>query len=205
MTVASSRDEPELVHALHLSSGQIIAIRPARPKDVRMIQAYIHDLSPSSRHNRFLGALNELSGAALHRMTHMDHESQQVLLAETVAEGASTMIGETCYAVAPDGLGCEFAVSVAGAWRRRALGTLLFETVARRARDLGCRYLVGDILRSNQAMIALARKTGFGVTAPIADARLLRIVKDLSVRDSARSWNERSWSELASRSWLNAA
>jgi hypothetical protein len=56
------------------------------------------------------------------------------------------------------------------------------------------------LLRSNQAMIARARKAGFGVTAPLAVAGLLRMVKDLAVRDGARSWNE-----LASRSWLNAA
>jgi len=49
-------------------------------------------------------------------------------------------------------------------------------------------------------MIALARKAGFAVTEPVADARLIKITKDLSLLDAARPWNER-----ASPSWLIAA
>jgi hypothetical protein len=49
-------------------------------------------------------------------------------------------------------------------------------------------------------MIALARKTGFAVTSPIADARLVKITKDLSLLDVAQPWNE-----PASQSWLIAA
>jgi RimJ/RimL family protein N-acetyltransferase len=84
--------------------------------------------------------------------------------------------------VAPDGFNCEFAVSVAEGWRRKALGTLLVGIIASRAKALGLRYLVGDVFRSNQAMIALARKSGFAVTEPIGDARLAKITKDLLFR-----------------------
>jgi GNAT superfamily N-acetyltransferase len=73
----------------------------------------------------------------------------------------------------------EFAVSVAEAWRRKTLATLLVGVIASRAKALGLRYLVGDVFHSNQAMIALARKSGFAVTEPIADARLVKITKDL--------------------------
>jgi len=165
-----------------------------------MIQAYVQGLSPVARHNRFLGAVNELSASELNRMTHMDHGGHPALIAETVVEGARTMIGEARYAAAPDGRTCEFAVSVADTWRRRTLGMLLIGYVECRAKALGLRYLVGDILRSNQAMTALARKSGFAVTEPIADARLVRITKDLFLRDAAQPWNER-----ASRCWLLAA
>jgi RimJ/RimL family protein N-acetyltransferase len=179
MTICALPDERHHVHAVHLPCGETVTVRPAHPQDTDSIQAYIRILSPASRRNRFLGALNEVSANELYRMTHTDRGSHPVLIVENVIDGASTMIGEVRYAVAPDGFSCEFAVSVAEAWRRKTLGMLLVGIIASRAKALGLRYLVGDVFRSNQAMIALARKSGFAVTEPIADARLVNITKDL--------------------------
>jgi acetyltransferase len=201
MMVGVSPDDPDLVHAVHLPVGEKVTVRPARPQDFDMIQAYVRNLSPASRRNRFLGPLNEVSVNELYGMTHKDHGSHPALIAENVVDGACAMIGEARYAVASDGFTCEFAVSVAEAWRRKTLATLLIGMIAYRAKALGLRYLVGDVLRSNQqAMIALARKTGFAVTTPIADAALVKITKDLSLRDAARPWKEH-----ASQPWLIAA
>ena len=179
MTICALLDERHPVHVVHLPCGETVKVRPARPQDTDSIQAYIRILSPASRRNRFLGAVNVVSANELYRITHTDRGSYPVLIAESVIEGACKMIGEVRYAVAPDWFNCEFAVSVAEAWRRKALGTLLVGIIASRAKALGLRYLVGDVFHSNQAMIALARKSGFAVTEPIADARLVKITKDL--------------------------
>jgi GNAT superfamily N-acetyltransferase len=178
MYTGSCCDESELAHALYLPGGECVMVRPAGPQDAEAIQAYIRHLSPASRHNRFLGSLSELLPAELHRMTHADGWSQGTLIAELAAEGGWTMVGEARYAVAAD-LGCEIAVSVADAWRRRGLGTRLLANLARRAKNLRVHYLFGDVSRSNEAMQALVRKAGFGMSAPIADARLVRITKEL--------------------------
>ena len=173
------RDKPYPAQAAHLLCGEKVTVRPAHPQDTGMIQAYIRNLSPASRRNRFLGSLNEVSANELYVMTRTDRGSHPVLIAENVIEGVCTMIGEVRYAAAPDGFNCEFAVSVAEACRRKTLATLLVGVIASRAKALGLRYLVGDVFHSNQAMIALARKSGFAVTEPIADARLVKITKDL--------------------------
>jgi len=55
----------------------------------------------------------------------------------------------------------------------------LLANLARRAKNLCVHYLFGDVSRSNEAMQALARKAGFGMLASIADARLVRITKEL--------------------------
>jgi GNAT superfamily N-acetyltransferase len=177
-----------------------VIVRPARPQDTDMVQAYVRGLPAVARHNRFLGAVNELPASELNRMTHMHHGSHPALIAETVVEGVRTMIGEARYAGSPDGRTCEFAVSVADAWRRKRLGMLLIGVVECRAKALGLRYLAGDVLRSNLAMTALARKSDFAMTEPIADARLVRITKDLFLRDAAQPCNEH-----ASQCWLLAA
>jgi hypothetical protein len=66
----------------------------------------------------------------------------------------------------------------------------LLADVECRARNLGARYLVGDVLRSNEAMQAFARKAGFTMTGVPGDARLVRIVKDLAVSPAARACEE---------------
>jgi RimJ/RimL family protein N-acetyltransferase len=183
-------DAPELGQAVHLLCGEKVTVRPACPHDTGMIQSYIRGLSSASRRNRFLGSLNEVSENELYRMTHADRYTHPALIAENIVDGDRTMIGEARYAVTPDGFRCEFAVSVDETWRRKTLGTLLIGIVVSRVRALGLRYLVGDVFRSNEAMIALARKTRFAVTEPVADARLVKITKDLSLLDPAQPWNE---------------
>src|SRR5262249_26542663 len=170
-----SRKAPALKHALHLQTAEHVAIRAAGPHDSDMIQCYVRNLARDSRRNRFLGALNELSAAELHRMTHGDHDNYPALIAGTVVAGIRVMVGEARYALASDGFNCEFALSVAEGWRLKRLGTLLVEIVASQANALGVHYLVGDVLASNDAMIALARKTGFSVVEPMANPGLFRI------------------------------
>jgi acetyltransferase len=139
VTLAPLPPEPSRVQAVQLPGAEKVTVRPARPQDTGIIQAYIRSLSPASRRNRFLGALNEMAASELYGMTHEGHGRHPALIAETVEGGACTMIGEARYAVTPDGFSCEFAVSVAEAWRGKRLGTLLVGVVASRARALGRR------------------------------------------------------------------
>ena len=196
MIIGRSRNEFDVGRVL--PEGEV-TIRQACPQDVGMIQTYIRCLSSVSRHNRFLGALSEIPAVELHRMTQKGPGSYPALIAQHVIGGNRMMIGEARYAVAPDGLTCEFAVSVADAWQRKALGSLLIGDVSSRAKALGVHYLVGDVLRSNDAMIALARKLGFSVTESMGYPGLVKIKKDLSRLDAAPV------SDVAARSWLSAA
>jgi GNAT superfamily N-acetyltransferase len=169
-------DEPHLIHGLSLPGGEGVTVRPVCPRDANVLQAYVRALSPESRYYRFFGPLRELPPAELDRVIHLDPPNQLGLIAQTPAGGA---IGEARYALSPDRLDCEFALSVADGWRGKGVGALLLGDVECRARSLGVRRLVGDVLRSNEAMQALARKTGFGMADVPLDARTIRVVKDL--------------------------
>jgi GNAT superfamily N-acetyltransferase len=170
---------PRLMGISRLPGGERVTLRPVCPRDSDGVQAYVRGLSPSSRYDRFLGPLNELSPAELDRVTHGDGRHLS-LIAEAKVDGARVMIGEARGAVASDRLSCEIALSVADAWRGHGLGALLLAQLERRARDLGARTLVGDVLRTNAPMKRLARSAGFDMTGVPADARLVRIVKDIS-------------------------
>jgi GNAT superfamily N-acetyltransferase len=165
------------IGAASLPGGARVMVRAACPWDAGRVQDYVRSLLPSSRYERFLAPLNELSPGDLARIG-TDGETQATLIAEMKIAGARIIIGEARYAVDNDA--CEIALSVAEAWRGRGVGTLLLDFLECRARSLGAGKLVGDVLRSNAAMRTLARKSGFDQAGVPADARLVRIVKDIS-------------------------
>ena len=173
-------DEPELIHAFRLAGGEHVTVRPACPRDAGLIAAYIAALSPPGRYNRFLGAVKELAPAELVRITHLDHRDQTALIVEIDAGDTPTMIGEARLAIAPDGQSCELAISVADVWRRKGVGGRLLHDLECRARGRNVQRILADVLRTNEPMKALARRTGFEMAGPQRDGRLVRIVKEIS-------------------------
>jgi GNAT superfamily N-acetyltransferase len=171
------RAEPRPIGISSLADGTRVTLRAACPWDAGRVQDYVRSLLPSSRYDRFLAPLNELSPGELARIGAVD-KMQATLIVEMKIAGARIIIGEARYAA--DGDACEIALSVAEAWRGRGVGTLLMDFLECRARKLGAGMLVGDVLRSNAAMRTLARKSGFDQAGVPADARLVRIVKDIS-------------------------
>src|SRR5262249_37342415 len=171
--------QPRLNGIARLPDGARVSLRAGCPPDPARLQEYVRDLAPSSRYARFLGPVNELSPAELDRIGHGD-DRQATFIVETKIAGNRVVIGEARYAAAPDSAKFELALSVAEDWRGRGVGMLLMEFLECRARSLGMRTLVGDVLHSNTAMRTLARKAGYATTGVPADARLVRIVKDIS-------------------------
>jgi len=157
-----------------------VTVRPVGARDAEMLQAYVRELSASARYNRFFGPLRELPPAELARVTQMNGPSRTTLVAE-IASPRPVIIGELRYAVL-SAAACEFAISVADNWRRRRLGTLLLERLQCGVRALGVERLVGDVLRSNEPMLAFAHKAGFGIAARSGDPRTVRIVKNISLK-----------------------
>jgi RimJ/RimL family protein N-acetyltransferase len=187
-------DEPHLIHGLSLPAGERVTVRPVCPRDSNALQAYVRTLSPEARYKRFFGPLRELPPAELDRVIHLHPPDQLGLIAQTRADG---VIGEARYALSPDQRECEFALSVADAWHGKGVGRLLLADLESRARTLGARRLVGDVLRTNEAMQALARKAGFGMAGVPSDAKLVRVVKDLAPAPTALPYDALTASALA--------
>ena len=176
----SSVERGAQLSVLRLPAGEPVMVRAISPQDADCLQAYIRNLSVPSRRNRFLGAVSELAASELDRLTHMNGPRELALIAFARLGGETAMIAEAVQVIAPESQRCEIALSVTDAWQRKGVGTLLLSNMERSARLLGARYLVGDVLRTNDAMKGLAGKTGFAIRGPSKDARLVDIVKDLS-------------------------
>jgi acetyltransferase len=186
----SNLDQPA-GRIFHLPDGAPVAVRPIRPQDVGLLAAHLRQLTPESRRNRFLGALNELAPRELERIADMDRVGALALLAFAGTARDGVIIGEAIGVMAPGSTRGEIALSVADAWQRRGLGMLLAQLVECRMRTAGARYLFGDVLRTNTAMKSLARKAGFAIVSPFTDARLVEIVKDLAATPASVLCGER--------------
>jgi GNAT superfamily N-acetyltransferase len=180
MSDASRFERSTRLNVLRLPGGQAVMVRAISPQDADCLQAYIRNLSAPARRNRFLGALSELAPRELNRLTHMNGPQKLALVVFARTGGETAMIGEAVQVIAPESRRCEIALSVADAWQRKGLGTILLSHMKCRARMTGVRHVIGEILRTNEAMRGLAHKAGFAIRSSLTDARLVEVVKDLS-------------------------
>ena len=177
-------------------------LRAVRSSDGDALQTYVRALSPQSRYNRFLGAASELPPSELARTLAANGRDTLTLLLASAAENRETIVGEARVALSCAERAGEFGMSIADDWRRLGLGSALLEHIERRAAVEGIELLFGDTLRTNEAMIGLARGRGFSL-GPGFEARLVRIEKRLE--DAAPDLPCRKWNEIAGGAELRTA
>ena len=99
---------------------------------------------------------------------------------ESFDGGAARVVGEARYVVDEGGRGAEFAVVVADDWRRLKLATRLLRKLCEHACEAGLEALYGDVLASNEAMLAMLRRLGFRRRMHPGDARLVLATIELN-------------------------
>jgi GNAT superfamily N-acetyltransferase len=170
-----------------------LALRLARLSDGDALQSYFRALSPQSRYNRVLCAASELAPAELARALAANDRDRLTLLLTWTAETRETVVGEARMALSCAERTAEFSMSIADDWRRLGVGSALLEEIESKAAADGVEWLFGDVLRTNVAMIALARSRGFRLAMGL-EARLVRIQKRLE--DAAPDLPCQKWAEI---------
>ena len=161
----------------------VVTIRPTHPGDAGITQQFVRELSPEAKYFRFMGAVRELTPQMLERFVRADQLHEVALVAVTSRGGRTRQLGECRYAVCPESGNCEFAIAVLDAWQRRGLGERLLSELIAIARDSGLRSMIGEVLASNAAMLGLALKLGFNVSAASEDWSMRRV--SLALRQPA--------------------
>ncbi|UGV27701.1 GNAT family N-acetyltransferase [Rhodopseudomonas boonkerdii] len=158
-------------------SGEVVALRFAEVADAGALQCYFRGLSPGSRYNRLMGAASELPESQLDRFTHIGEDNGFSLVATTKRNGAEVIIGEARYAIDDETNSLEIGLSVDDKMQGQGIGAALLGNLACLATALGAGRLFGDTLRSNDAMLALARKAGFALSPTPDDWKQIRFEK----------------------------
>ncbi|ANW04695.1 GNAT family N-acetyltransferase [Bradyrhizobium icense] len=161
--------------------GQAVAVRFVEPRDAETLQNYFRGLSTRSRYNRFLGAASELPASELERFIHVGEADRFSVVATVPVDGRETIVGEARYAFDSETVSIEFGLSIDDRWQGHGIGKALLKNLECRAASFGAERIFGDTLRSNDAMIALARKAGYAFSNTPGDWRLTRFQKDIHV------------------------
>jgi RimJ/RimL family protein N-acetyltransferase len=165
---------------LRLRSGNAVRVRFVEPRDAEALQAYFRGLSTRSRYNRFLGAVTELPADLLDQFIHVGEADRFSVVAIMTVHGAETIVGEARYAFNADTDSFEFGLSIDDRWQGYGVGAALLRNLECRAAAFGAHRLFGDTLRSNDAMIGLARSSGFAFTHSPGDWKLVRFEKHIA-------------------------
>jgi GNAT superfamily N-acetyltransferase len=117
----------------------------------------------------------------LEHFIHVGEAEQFSVVATMLVGGFETIVGEARYAFHADTASIEFGLSIDDRWQGHGIGTSLLKNLECRAASFGAGRLFGDTLRSNDAMIALARKAGYAFTNTPGDWKLTRFQKEIPV------------------------
>ena len=168
-----------LVSHWQLADGQDITIRPIRPEDAEIEQAFVQGLSEESRYFRFMHSVQELSPEMLVRFTQIDYSREMALIAVSLEHGKEVEVGVTRFATNPDGESCEFALVVADAMRGKGLGQKLLTVLMDAARSKGLKVMAGEVLSDNVRMLKLMARLAFSIESSPEDSGIKRVSKVL--------------------------
>ena len=161
--------------------GEAVTVRFVEPRDAVALQNYFRSLTANSRYKRFLGAASELPPNLLEEFIHVGEADRFSVIVTILVDGRETIVGEARYAFDSDAASIEFGLSIDDRWQGHGIGKALLKNIDCRAASLGAMHLFGDTLRSNDAMVGLARKAGYAFTNTPGDWKLTRFQKDIPV------------------------
>jgi threonine dehydrogenase-like Zn-dependent dehydrogenase len=103
------------------------------------------------------------------------------MLDAMIVDDLETIVGEARYAFHAENSSIEFGLSIDDRWQGQGIGKALLKNIECRAASFGAARLYGDTLRSNEAMISLAGKSGYAFANSPGDWKLVRFEKNLDV------------------------
>ena len=155
-----------------MRGGGLYTIRPIRPDDAEMLQAFVRGLSQESRYFRFASTMQELPARMLARYTLIDYDREMALVAVMKdrqpapdVDGGfvehERIIGVSRYITNPDQTTCEFSLVVGDDFKGQGLGSRLMLSIADFARSKGLQQIEGLVLANNPNMLRLMRGLGY--------------------------------------------
>jgi acetyltransferase len=145
-------------------------LRPIRPDDEPMYEAFFSRITSADLQMRFFTAAPDRSFRFFARMTQIDYAREMAFVAATPTE----LLGVARLVADPDYSNAEFAVIVRSDLKGKGLGYKLMLHLIGYARAEGLDVLQGDVLAANTSMLQLCRELGFSADSA-APADVVRV------------------------------
>lgn len=163
-----------------LRNGKTVTIRPLEHSDLELERAFITNLSPESRHQRFLGGVGAPTQKLLEALTDVDHDKREAFIAVIDEGGEEKEIGVSRYALDSTGTAAECAVVIADEWQVQGLGTLLLNRLIESARARGIAHLYSTDSAANLRLRDVALHMGWECRADPQDSTQVIYSRDLT-------------------------
>jgi acetyltransferase len=170
----------QLESALTARGGEVLRVRPIRPEDARLEEAFVTSLSEQTRYMRFQHHLPRLTPQMLARFTQIDYDREMALIALEGEGESERIVCVARYVPNPNRVSAEFAITVADDWQGRGLGGAMMRRLLDVAREVGYSYLEGSVLTVNSGMLQLMTALGFRIEHSEDDPAVVRCIKDLA-------------------------
>ena len=168
-----------LVREFQLPNGTSVTIRPIRPEDAQIEQAFVRNLSQEAKYFRFMESIHELSREMLIHFTQLDYSRELAFIATHKQGDKETGVGVARYFTNPDGESGEIALVVADEWQNLGLGTRLMSCIIEAAKEKHFHSLEGEVLANNVKMLHLMHKLGFAHQTKADEPGVVVVRKDL--------------------------
>ena len=137
-----------------LEDGAVLTVRPIEPDDVDRLGRMFGRLSPTTIYRRFFSPIHEASPRMLMRLTNVDHDRREAL----VALDGDEIVAVARYDGQNGAVEAEIAVTVEDAWQHRGVGKRLARRLAAVALDHGFERFIATMLPDNREAIGLLRR-----------------------------------------------
>jgi len=161
-----------------LEEQGVVRIRPIRPEDETLYEAFFARLTAEDKRMRFFSARPDLSRRFLARLTQIDYAREMAFVA--LEAGSGELLGVVRFVADHDYTRGEYAILVRSDLKGRGLGWRLMQHLTAYARAEKIEELYGSVLAENTTMLQMCRELGFKVEPDPDDASLRQVVLRLA-------------------------
>ncbi len=144
-----------------LKDGQGVQLKPAKQNDIQLVESFMKRISQESLRMRFMASMSEVSDKIIIELCSGDFTQSGCLLALTVEDNDTKVIGLGNYISVGNGRAAEVAFLIEDNYQGRGIGTLLLERLAGLAAANGFIELEAEVLPDNQPMMSVFKSSGF--------------------------------------------
>ena len=175
-----------------------VEVRPIRPSDRGLLEAFHGRQSPESIYLRYFQARPKLSSRELDHFTQVDYVDRMAFVALIGGE----LVGVARYEPYAGSDRPDIAFFVDDEHHGRGIGTLMLEYLAAAARSQGIEGFTASVLPQNHAMLGVFKRAGFSVATRYDDGAIavdLDIAVTTDVTDAVARRQRRARSRSVAR------
>jgi acetyltransferase len=194
--IASATDAPRMSMSVRpyprqwetstaLPGSRNILLRPIKPQDEALYQAFFNRVTPGDMRLRFFTAKKGLSKGFVARLTQIDYAREMAFVAIDAVDGQ--LLGVARIIADPDYERAEYAILVRSDLQGQGLGWVLMQHLISYCRAEGLTEIYGSVLSNNTTMLAMCKQLGFKITETTDDAEVTHVALSLKRSDHSKS------------------